>query len=140
MIKLKALTVTSDQAGLSARKHKAAITLARDIAAAAALKDFEGVTRAWKHKPAFKITRDDDSTTVQTDDEIFFYQDQGTKKHVITPSKKKALAWPGGRHPVKRVNHPGTKARHFSTTVNARAQKFLAAETERQLAKAAAKG
>lgn len=140
MIKIKALKVDSDRAGLSARKHKAAIILARDIAAAAALKDLEGTVRAWKHKPAFKITRDDDSTTVQTDDEIFFYQDQGTKKHVITPSKKKALAWPGGRHPVKRVNHPGTKARHFSKMVNERAEKFLVAETERQIAKAAARG
>lgn len=32
-----------------------------------------------------------------------------TKPHVITPVKGKALAWPGGRHPVRSVNHPGSE-------------------------------
>lgn len=32
-----------------------------------------------------------------------------TKAHVIRPVKGKALAWPGGRHPVRGVNHPGSK-------------------------------
>jgi phage gpG-like protein len=32
-----------------------------------------------------------------------------TKPHEIVPRKKKALAWPGGAHPVKRVQHPGSK-------------------------------
>jgi hypothetical protein len=36
----------------------------------------------------------------------------GTRPHVIEPKTKQALAWPGGRHPVKRVNHPGTPAFH----------------------------
>ena len=31
-----------------------------------------------------------------------------TKPHVIRPKRKKALAWPGGRHPVRKVNHPGS--------------------------------
>jgi hypothetical protein len=39
--------------------------------------------------------------------------ERGTPPHVIEPSTKKALAWPGGRHPVKRVNHPGTEALHI---------------------------
>jgi hypothetical protein len=33
----------------------------------------------------------------------------GTAPHVITPSNKKALSWPGAAHPVARVNHPGTR-------------------------------
>lgn len=33
----------------------------------------------------------------------------GTAPHVITASNKKALYWPGARHPVARVNHPGTR-------------------------------
>lgn len=37
----------------------------------------------------------------------------GSRPHVIEPKNKKALAWPGGRHPVKRVNHPGTPALHI---------------------------
>lgn len=32
----------------------------------------------------------------------------GTRAHVITPSRKRALFWPGARHPVASVNHPGT--------------------------------
>jgi hypothetical protein len=37
----------------------------------------------------------------------------GSRPHVIEPNTKKALAWPGGMHPVRRVNHPGTPAYHF---------------------------
>jgi phage virion morphogenesis protein len=31
-----------------------------------------------------------------------------TRPHVIRPKKGKALMWPGARHPVKAVNHPGS--------------------------------
>jgi HK97 gp10 family phage protein len=37
----------------------------------------------------------------------------GTAPHVIKPRFKKALFWPGARHPVAFVNHPGTKAQPF---------------------------
>jgi hypothetical protein len=37
----------------------------------------------------------------------------GTKPHVILPKNKKALYWPGAAHPVRRVNHPGTKPNDF---------------------------
>lgn len=36
----------------------------------------------------------------------------GSRAHDIEPKTKKALYWPGGRHPVKRVHHPGTPAQH----------------------------
>jgi phage virion morphogenesis protein len=32
-----------------------------------------------------------------------------TRPHVIRPKGKKALAWAGGRHPVKSVNPPGSQ-------------------------------
>lgn len=32
-----------------------------------------------------------------------------TAPHVIRPKNKKALAWPGARHPVRGVNHPGSE-------------------------------
>lgn len=38
---------------------------------------------------------------------------KGSKPHVILPRNKKALFWPGANHPVKRVNHPGTKPNDF---------------------------
>lgn len=36
----------------------------------------------------------------------------GSRPHDIEPRDKQALAWPGGAHPAKRVNHPGTRAHH----------------------------
>jgi hypothetical protein len=33
----------------------------------------------------------------------------GTAPHVINAKPGSALYWPGADHPVKRVNHPGTK-------------------------------
>lgn len=38
---------------------------------------------------------------------------EGTKAHIIYPTSKKALFWKGASHPVKRVNHPGTRANPF---------------------------
>ncbi|AVH60006.1 MULTISPECIES: HK97 gp10 family phage protein [Streptomyces] len=37
----------------------------------------------------------------------------GSGPHVITPVNRKALYWPGARHPVARVNHPGTPVQPF---------------------------
>jgi HK97 gp10 family phage protein len=41
------------------------------------------------------------------------YVHEGTGARVIVPVNKKALYWPGAAHPVRRVNHPGTKANPF---------------------------
>ena len=37
----------------------------------------------------------------------------GTKAHIIRPKNKKFLYWKGAKHPVKQVNHPGSKAKPF---------------------------
>ena len=37
----------------------------------------------------------------------------GTKAHIIRPKNKKALYWKGAKHPVKKVNHPGSRAKPF---------------------------
>jgi hypothetical protein len=39
--------------------------------------------------------------------------EEGTGPHVIMPKTKKALFWPGADHPVRTVNHPGTKPHPF---------------------------
>lgn len=39
--------------------------------------------------------------------------EMGTAPHVILPRNKKALHWPDARHPVARVNHPGTQPQPF---------------------------
>lgn len=41
------------------------------------------------------------------------YVHEGTSPHVILPINGKALMWPGATHPVKRVNHPGSKGNPF---------------------------
>jgi len=46
----------------------------------------------------------------------------GTKPHVIVPKDKKALYWPGAAHPVKRVNHPGSKPNQFMERILGAAQ------------------
>lgn len=42
--------------------------------------------------------------------------EEGSKPHVITPKNGKALYWKGAAHPIKKVNHPGTKG--FKTIEN----------------------
>lgn len=37
----------------------------------------------------------------------------GSPPHIIRAKKAKALFWPGARHPVRSVRHPGTKAQPF---------------------------
>ena len=37
----------------------------------------------------------------------------GTRSHIIKPKNKKALYWRGATHPVKKVNHPGSKAKPY---------------------------
>ena len=39
--------------------------------------------------------------------------EKGTKAHIIKPKSKKALYWKGASHPVKQVNHPGSKAKPY---------------------------
>ena len=39
--------------------------------------------------------------------------EKGSKAHIIRPKNKKALYWKGASHPVKQVNHPGSKAKPY---------------------------
>ena len=39
--------------------------------------------------------------------------EKGTKAHVIRPKNKKALYWKGATYPVKKVNHPGSRAKPY---------------------------
>ena len=51
------------------------------------------------------------------------YVEFGTAPHVIEAKDAKALYWPGAQHPVKRVNHPGTKAnKYLERIINASEQ------------------
>ena len=37
----------------------------------------------------------------------------GTRAHIIRPKNKKFLYWKGAKHPVKQVNHPGSRAKPY---------------------------
>lgn len=43
------------------------------------------------------------------------YVVNGTRPHTILPRARKALYWPGAAHPVRSVQHPGTKPNAFMT-------------------------
>jgi hypothetical protein len=46
----------------------------------------------------------------------------GTKPHTIVPKDAKALYWPGAAHPVRKVNHPGTKPNQFMERIVSKSQ------------------
>lgn len=103
---------------MSPAKYKRAIQKARGIAETAGLNEARGVTAKWKHKPSLKVERKgEDELDIVTDDEVFAYQDKGTKPHPIVARRKRALYWSGAAHPVRRVNHPGTKAQNLSDKI-----------------------
>lgn len=47
---------------------------------------------------------------------------EGTRPHVITPKNGKALYWKGLEHPVRSVNHPGTKPNPFMQKIYEKAK------------------
>lgn len=53
------------------------------------------------------------------------WTNDGTRPHRIVARRKRALWWPGARHPVRAVNHPGTKATKWFTKATHPSQ-FLA--------------
>lgn len=55
----------------------------------------------------------------------------GTGPHDIFPVSAKALFWPGARHPVRHVHHPGTKANPFGERAVAAVLPAMAAELGR---------
>lgn len=50
---------------------------------------------------------------VGTDDPVGRFVEYGTRPHDIYPRNKQALYWPGARHPVSVVHHPGTRPNPF---------------------------
>lgn len=121
----KAVPILPPPGTLSAAKYKRAVKQAIGIAETAGLQEARAVSRKWKHKPAWSIDRKGEyESNIVTDDEIFGYQDKGTKgPYPITPRRKRALYWKGAAHPVRRVMHPGLKAQHFSEKIAEAMQK-----------------
>ena len=67
----------------------------------------------------------DEESSIKSPAKYAVYQDQGTDPYTIYPkgqgtfiagrqiTKGQALWWPGAEHPVRKVNHPGIKGKHF---------------------------
>jgi hypothetical protein len=53
------------------------------------------------------------------------YVHEGTRPHVILPLRKRALYWPGAAHPVRSVQHPGSKPNRFLERMGQSAQKKI---------------
>lgn len=67
----------------------------------------------------------------------------GTAPHVILPVNKKALMWPGAAHPVRKVNHPGTRGNPYMPRILQNSKSDIDALMKRgldQLTGAIAKG
>ena len=67
-----------------------------------------GLLKSW-----FIESIDDSEAHIRTPAEYASYVNDGTGPYVIEPVSAQALYWPGADHPVKRVQHPGIKGRHF---------------------------
>lgn len=57
----------------------------------------------------------------------------GTKPHVILPKNKKALYWAGAKHPVKRINHPGSAPNPYMERIITASQPEIDATFEEAL-------
>lgn len=122
------LTVIKPKATvLNAREISAAVKRTMQQAADDAQQDFERTTAGWQHKVVFEQVPVSNGIIVGTEDEIWQYQDEGTRPHPIVPRNAKVLRFPAGGRVVytRHVNHPGTKARGWSKMIATRWQREL---------------
>lgn len=124
--------------------------------------DFEVTTWTWKHKVKFQrlvqIGPSSAEILVGTDDEIYGYVDQGTKRHFVAPKRAPALAWQTGYTPKtvvgKMIAQPGgafgsyaydskghfvsgIKARKFTKTIQKSWEKKFKSRMEKAMRTAA---
>lgn len=64
-----------------------------------------------RYRNTINSIADENSAVIQSFLHYAPHIEYGTRPHVIRPKTKKALSWKGAIHPVRKVNHPGTKAR-----------------------------
>ncbi len=130
------------------------------------LADFKKTTATWQHKPTFGYKVDEGAAVggvriqVATDDVIYGFVDEGTRKHKIPKyplPPGKFLAFPGGKYRAKtkprvigssaggasgklvfrkQVTHPGTKARKFTETIRDKWKTEFQREMKNALARA----
>jgi len=91
-------------------------------------KDLQATTSGWNHAVTFTVQQNRDGYTVATDDPIWRYGDDGTKPHAIVPRRRKLLRFTthGAIVFARGVQHPGTKAHHWSTILQEKYQAEMA--------------
>lgn len=60
-----------------------------------------------------RVERGGDRGVVGTNIDYARAVNDGSRPHIITPKRAKALYWKGALHPVKIVHHPGTRPNDF---------------------------
>lgn len=143
---------------------KAAIVAEANRVAQEMVKDFEATTATWEHEVKFEAVVDVDPNVevlVGTDDKIYGYVNDGTKPHPIFARRARALSfqWGGkGSYRAKTrpkvigstpggptgpqvarpyVQHPGTDAREFDTTIEKKWRPRFLRLMEKAMAEAA---
>jgi hypothetical protein len=137
----------------NARRLPEALERGFDELAAESIGLYRKTTRTWKHQPRFYPVRTARGVTVNTDSQIYGWVDYGTKPHIIEARNAPMLIF---RYPYRaatkprvigsinarygknwarkfRVNHPGTKPRHFTDEITKRMQKRAANVMRKQL-------
>ena len=112
---------------LNVKELSAAVKRTMQQSADDAQRDFERTTAGWQHTVVFEQVPTPGGIVIGTEDEIWQYQDEGTKPHPIVPRNATVLRFPAGGRVVytRRVNHPGTKARGWSTMIATKWQREL---------------
>jgi hypothetical protein len=154
--------ITSNMGKLSkvhqrnAKRLPGAVEHGFEVIAAESIEMYQRTTRTWKHKPRFYPKRTATGITINTDSDIYKWTDYGTKPHIIRAKNAPFLVfrWPYKAATKPRVigsinakygkfwarklqvNHPGTKARHFTDEISKRMQKRAVTIMRAELKKA----
>lgn len=131
-----------------------AVENAMQAAAEGVRADFSATTNTWNHGVAFTITRPGVlRRVIGTDDNVWAMLDEGTKAHVIRPTRAKRLRFATGGSPkttprvlgssggspgsgvvfARGVNHPGTKAREWTDVAQQKWQERLVEVVQRAI-------
>lgn len=112
--------------------HQRAITRTMDLAEAAARAEIANLTREWSTPPEVHVQQRGDVRLIAIVDPRWLWADEGTKAHVIVPKRRKVLHFTtsaGEEVFTRRVNHPGTKAQHYTKKVQKRVDALNLAQT-----------
>ena len=86
-------------------------------------------TKTARAKNSVVISKNEDgSWVVGSNVDYMVFIELDTRPHEIRPKNKKALAWPGAAHPVKKVMHPGTTGKFIFLRASTIAEQFMEEE------------